>query len=135
MSVKHLLVARKISLRTYSSIICPEIHIRKSFLKRFSFIPITKEFSSLLAKPSIDEPISPSTQIIQQCLQVRQSIQDLNDRVKGPLEKSSQKNTALPFVFLLGAKLIVNIDTVYDTTILCNPVIFMPFISSCGLYR
>jgi GTPase Era involved in 16S rRNA processing len=29
-------------------------------------------------------------------------LQPINDRFAGPLEKSSQKNTILPFVFLLG---------------------------------
>jgi hypothetical protein len=40
--------------------------------------------------------------IINECQKIRESIQALNDRYKGPLEKSSQKNTVLPFVFLLG---------------------------------
>jgi len=40
--------------------------------------------------------------IIAECQRLRISIQQLNDRVRGPLSKSSQKNTALPFVFLLG---------------------------------
>eukprot|EP01039_Chlorochromonas_danica_P009154 gene9154-10105_t len=41
-------------------------------------------------------------EIIDECGNIRASIQTLNDRFKGPLEKSSQKNTVLPFVFLLG---------------------------------
>jgi hypothetical protein len=41
--------------------------------------------------------------IIDRCHQLRSSIQTLNDKYKGPLERSSdQKNTVLPFVFLLG---------------------------------
>ena len=40
--------------------------------------------------------------ILDECLKVRMSVQNINDRVKGPLEKSAQKNTVLPFVFLLG---------------------------------
>ena len=40
--------------------------------------------------------------IIGECLKFRSSYQEVNDRYKGPLEKSAQKNTILPFVFLLG---------------------------------
>eukprot|EP01032_Pedospumella_encystans_P031433 gene31433-35484_t len=40
--------------------------------------------------------------IIDECLGLRASVQVLNDKFKGPLEKTSQKNTVLPFVFLLG---------------------------------
>lgn len=51
-----------------------------------------------------NQTTSQATKIIEECLRVRQSIQDLNDRVKGPLEKTSQRNTILPFVFLLGKR-------------------------------
>jgi tRNA U34 5-carboxymethylaminomethyl modifying GTPase MnmE/TrmE len=40
--------------------------------------------------------------IIKQCLNYLADLQPLNDRVSGPLDKSDQKNTSLPFVFLLG---------------------------------
>ena len=40
--------------------------------------------------------------IIEECLRLRTSVQTLNDKSKGPLDKSTQKNTILPFVFLLG---------------------------------
>lgn len=40
--------------------------------------------------------------IVDQCLDLRKSLQPVNDRFAGPLEKSAQKNTVLPFVFLLG---------------------------------
>ena len=43
-----------------------------------------------------------SEQLIEDCLKVRSSLQILNDKFKGPLEKSSQRNTLMPFVFLLG---------------------------------
>jgi len=43
-----------------------------------------------------------SESIIESALGLRQLLQPLNDGVQGPLEKSSQKNTVLPFVFLLG---------------------------------
>ena len=42
------------------------------------------------------------TDIIDKCHDIRASIQSINDKYKGPLEKSGQKNTILPFVFLLG---------------------------------
>lgn len=45
---------------------------------------------------------SSPVKLIDECLRIRESIQPFNDRIKGPLEKSSQKNTILPFVFLLG---------------------------------
>ena len=38
----------------------------------------------------------------QECLALRRKLQPINDRVGGPLEKNSEKNTMLPFVFLLG---------------------------------
>jgi hypothetical protein len=40
--------------------------------------------------------------LIEDCLSIRSSVQKLNDKFRGPLEKSAQKNTLLPFVFLLG---------------------------------
>jgi hypothetical protein len=40
--------------------------------------------------------------IIESCLGHRASLQQINDKFRGPLEKSAQKNTVLPFVFLLG---------------------------------
>jgi len=40
--------------------------------------------------------------ILAQCEELHTRIQPLNDRVRGPLEKSSHKTTALPFVLLLG---------------------------------
>lgn len=43
-----------------------------------------------------------TTKIIDECLSIRSSVQIINDKFKGPLEYSSQKNTILPFVFLLG---------------------------------
>jgi hypothetical protein len=48
--------------------------------------------------PSLTAP----SQIIEDCLKLRESVQAFNDKVKGPLEKNSQQNTILPFVFLLG---------------------------------
>ena len=41
-------------------------------------------------------------QLLDESLDLRKSLQPLNDRVGGPLEKSSERNTVLPFVFLLG---------------------------------
>eukprot|EP01041_Mallomonas_annulata_P013702 gene13702-29131_t len=42
------------------------------------------------------------TGILAECERLRRSIQPLNDRSFGPLEKCTQRNTILPFVFLLG---------------------------------
>ena len=41
-------------------------------------------------------------QLIDDCLKIRGSVQALSDKFKGPLEDATQKNTLLPFVFLLG---------------------------------
>ena len=60
---------------------------------------IKTKFSSLITK---ETPASSQISIIDECIAVRKSIQALNDKVKGPLEKSTQQNTILPFVFLLG---------------------------------
>eukprot|EP00600_Ochromonadales_sp_CCMP1393_P000817 CAMPEP_0174983848 /NCGR_PEP_ID=MMETSP0004_2-20121128/17382_1 /TAXON_ID=420556 /ORGANISM="Ochromonas sp., Strain CCMP1393" /LENGTH=514 /DNA_ID=CAMNT_0016236167 /DNA_START=214 /DNA_END=1758 /DNA_ORIENTATION=+ len=46
--------------------------------------------------------MSPESAIIEECQALRSSIQSINDKFRGPLEKTSQKNTVLPFVFLLG---------------------------------
>ena len=43
-----------------------------------------------------------SSRIIDSALQLRESVQGISDRFKGPLEAKSQKNTVMPFVFLLG---------------------------------
>ena len=42
------------------------------------------------------------TGILLECEQIRKNIQPINDKLYGPLEKSFQKNTILPLVFLLG---------------------------------
>lgn len=40
--------------------------------------------------------------IIQDGIKLRSSIQTLNDKYRGPLDKTTQQNTVFPFVFLLG---------------------------------
>lgn len=40
--------------------------------------------------------------LIDECLQHRAELQPINDRIRGPLDKNSTKNTAMPFVLLLG---------------------------------
>jgi len=40
--------------------------------------------------------------IIEECQSLRKSVQELNDKFKGPLSQSTQLNTVMPFVFLLG---------------------------------
>lgn len=42
------------------------------------------------------------SQVISSCQLLRESVQVLNDRYKGPLHKGTSQNTVLPFVFLLG---------------------------------
>lgn len=48
------------------------------------------------------ENLSTPLEIIKRCEKLHTQIQPLNDRLKGPLERSSHKTTALPFVLLLG---------------------------------
>ena len=43
-----------------------------------------------------------SSKIVEECLRLRSSVQNINDAYKGPLDKNGVKNTILPFVFLLG---------------------------------
>jgi hypothetical protein len=43
-----------------------------------------------------------SSRFVNRCEELHASIQPLNDRVRGPLERHSYKTTALPFVLLLG---------------------------------
>eukprot|EP01041_Mallomonas_annulata_P004661 gene4661-9247_t len=60
---------------------------------------------NLIVKPNyfkLRKFSTPSLVIINECQKLRESIQSLNDKVRGPLEKATQKNTILPFVFLLG---------------------------------
>jgi hypothetical protein len=55
---------------------------------------------SLSTVPSL--PLQQPEDIIDRCHEILASIQAINDKYKGPIEKSSRKNTILPFVFLLG---------------------------------
>lgn len=57
-------------------------------------------FSAADDKPAVPE--QSATDIIQACYTIRDGVQELNDKFKGPLEKKNAKNTLLPFVFLLG---------------------------------
>eukprot|EP01038_Epipyxis_sp_PR26KG_P007666 gene7666-10430_t len=65
-----------------------------------------RKLLSSLFSPSTNvtptQSLAKPEEIIELCLKIRTSVQSLNDKFKGPLEKSSQKNTILPFVFLLG---------------------------------
>ena len=40
--------------------------------------------------------------VLKNCTEIYESVQALNDKVKGPLDKIGQKSTVLPLVFLLG---------------------------------
>ena len=58
--------------------------------------------STLFHRKSSTSPndIKSNQSIVDQCLAVRSTLQSINDRCKGPLEKSSQKNTGFCFVFI-----------------------------------
>lgn len=45
---------------------------------------------------------STAKNIVNECHTLRKSIQQLNDKCRGPLASNTQKNTVMPFVFLLG---------------------------------
>jgi len=57
-----------------------------------------------LAENETITTLTPETQktILERCVELHGSIQPLNDSVKGPLGKSGDRTTKLPFVFLLG---------------------------------
>ena len=40
--------------------------------------------------------------IVLDCQNILESVEDLNKRVRGPLDKTTNQNTIFPFVFLLG---------------------------------
>jgi Dynamin family len=48
------------------------------------------------------DTLQDSAAVITKCQSLRDSIQVINDRYKGPLHKGTTQNTILPFVFLLG---------------------------------
>ena len=50
----------------------------------------------------LSQSVNAPESIIEDCLNMRADLQPLNDRIRGPLDKGSTKNTAMPFVFLLG---------------------------------
>ena len=56
------------------------------------------------ANESDPETIAPSVQnqIMETCAELHSSIMPLNEKLIGPLAKSSDKGTSLPFVFLVG---------------------------------
>ena len=72
----------------------------------FTILSSNKSNQQYARRSFSDKNLSTTTttpqDIIDKCLTIRSSLQTLSDRVKGPLEKTSQKNTILPFVFLLG---------------------------------
>jgi polynucleotide 5'-kinase involved in rRNA processing len=73
------------------------MHLKSSLVK------LRPTISCCLSKQlTITTSFSSPEQLINDCLKIRGSVQTLNDKYKGPLEKNEQKNTALPFVFLLG---------------------------------
>ena len=58
--------------------------------------------SSLLGSSELQAVSDSAIDIIQSCYELRNGVQELNDRFKGPLDQKNAKNTMLPFVFLLG---------------------------------
>ena len=40
--------------------------------------------------------------VIQDCQNILESVETLNEKVRGPLDKNTNRNTIFPFVFLLG---------------------------------
>ena len=50
----------------------------------------------------LSQRVNAPEELIEECLKMRQDLQPLNDRIRGPLDKGSTRNTAMPFVFLLG---------------------------------
>ena len=62
-------------------------------------IPYRNHLSTLL--PTAGKNLE-NIDIIQACHDLRNSVQSLNDRFKGPLDSKNAKNTMFPFVFLLG---------------------------------
>lgn len=61
-----------------------------------------RPMSMLSATASKSLATESSIDIIQSCYDLRSSVQDLNDKFKGPLDQKNAKNTLFPFVFLLG---------------------------------
>ena len=83
--------------------------LRLLYTRRLTFTILSSyKYNQQYARRSFSDKKLPTTasttpqDIIDKCLTIRSSLQTLSDRVKGPLEKTSQKNTILPFVFLLG---------------------------------
>lgn len=70
--------------------------LSRRLIRCFSCRSFNHRFST-----SSKEPFQANS-IIDECVKLRESVQILNDKVHGPLEKTTQKNTILPFVFLLG---------------------------------
>lgn len=71
---------------------------RRLVRHKVSYRPLSLLSSAESHAPSSDSAID----IIQSCYDLRNGVQELNDRFKGPLDQKNAKNTMLPFVFLLG---------------------------------
>lgn len=56
-----------------------------------------------LSSSSTDKPTALDAMgVMSRCQELRDGVQVINDRYKGPLHRGSTQNTMLPFVFLLG---------------------------------
>ena len=73
---------------------------------RFLRAPVARSFGNatldITDKGEGESTNQSASKIIEECLRLRGSVQTINDKSQGPLDKSTQKNTVLPFVFLLG---------------------------------
>jgi len=83
------------------------VNLNKSFWKRTGTTSAASiRFRTLVtaSQESTNSMLTPETQrlILDRCIELHKSIQPLNDAVKGPLGKSGDRTTKLPFVFLLG---------------------------------
>lgn len=85
----------------------PTFHSKNGFLQRHS-CPINtwnwttpKNLVSSVCT-QIDPQHQHQTKILNECSTLHSSIMPLNDQYHGPLPKHSDRNTALPFVFLVG---------------------------------
>ncbi len=89
-------------------------HVLQLNVAKFSLSPLNSisactkngsiRFSSSSTHDIDSEKIEPSiqTEILENCKSLHSSIMPLNEKLRGPLAKNSDKGTSLPFVFLVG---------------------------------
>jgi len=67
--------------------------LRTRVFKALPILPILQRYKKFSSSPK---------EIVEECQLLRKSVQELNDKFKGPLSQATQMNTVMPFVFLLG---------------------------------